>query len=135
MSNNNFKVIFTGKINDQARFIPNGVEWLLQLSRLKGESVEVTISKAKKKRSKNQNSYYHGVVIRLLSNSIGYTPEEMHEACRIKFLTIHRNNLPDTIKSTTSLSTVEMEEYLENIRRWASEFHNIYLPLPNEVEY
>ena len=38
------------------------------------------------------------------------------------------------IGSTTKLSTKEMEEYLSQIRVWASSDLNIYLPEPNEVQ-
>lgn len=34
--------------------------------------------------------------------------------------------------STTRLSTIEQEEYHEDIRRWGAEYLNIVIPLPNE---
>jgi len=36
------------------------------------------------------------------------------------------------VKSTTQLSTLEMENYLEEIRRFASIKLNLIVPLPNE---
>lgn len=83
-------------------------------------------------RSISQNNYYWGVVIKIVGDELGYLPEEIHDALRIKFLTIHTDKLP-TVKSTVKLSTKEFEEYLEKIRRWASEELSICLPLPNEV--
>jgi hypothetical protein len=36
-------------------------------------------------------------------------------------------------KSTTELSTIEWEEYMDQIRTFATEFLNITIPLPNET--
>lgn len=38
-------------------------------------------------------------------------------------------------RSTTELSTIEFEKYLEDIRRWASMKLSCYIPLPNEYDY
>jgi hypothetical protein len=35
--------------------------------------------------------------------------------------------------STKKLTTVEFEEYLERVRRWAASFLSLYVPLPNET--
>lgn len=101
-----------------------------------GTHVFVTIRKIKKNmpRSIVQNNYYHGVVIKLLSEFTGYEPEEMHKALKIKFLTYENvKGLPVTL-STTQLKTHEFEEFLERVRRWASMDLGVYIPLPNEVE-
>ena len=102
-----------------------------------GQEVEVTVDKKQKERSNNQNSYYWGVVLALICETIGeQDADKVHESMRRKFLPIHYDNLlPDGSKSTTKLTTVEMEEYLSKIRQWASEFLNCYIPLPNEVDY
>jgi hypothetical protein len=101
-----------------------------------GTHVFVTIRKIEKKqiRSIVQNNYYHGVVLKLLSEFTGYEREEMHEALKIKFLTYENvKGLPVTM-STTQLKTHEFEEYLERIRRWASMDLGVYIPMPKEVE-
>ena len=36
--------------------------------------------------------------------------------------------------STANLSTSEFEAYLEKVRRWASQFLSLYVPLPNEIQ-
>ena len=87
----------------------------------------------KKFRSNDQNSYYWGVVIDILSNELGYEPKEMHDALRVHFL-----SKPDEktglmkVASSTALDTKEMEVYLEGIRRWASIEMSIVIPNPNE---
>ena len=87
-------------------------------------------------RSNPQNRYYWGVVVDILSNELGYTPEETHEILRQMFLT-NRVMVKDAFfnipKSTTILTTVEMENYLTKIREWASISCGISIPEPNEV--
>lgn len=93
-----------------------------------------------KNRSNNQNRYMWGVVYETLSNHLGYTPEEIHEICKHKFLkgwlTLHEKSGAKEIeitKSTASLNTVEMENYLTKIREWASIELTCWIPDPNEV--
>ena len=97
----------------------------------------------KKQRSNNQNRYYWGVVIDLLSEHTGFNREEMHEVLKHKFL---RRTLwipkKDGIQeqsiitySTTDLTTKQFEDYLSEIRIWSSQDLGLFLPEPNEVDY
>ena len=95
--------------------------------------VELTLEKVKKQRSNNQNRYYWGVVVELLSKELGYTTEETHEALKYKFLMVEKGVLP-TVKSTTDLTTQEFEEFMSRVREWSSVFLNCYIPDPNEVK-
>ena len=98
-----------------------------------GQRVEVIIRKPKTSRSTLQNSYYFGVVVEILAKELGYDKDEIHEILKYKFLQSNAMGMP-YVKSTTKLSTGEFEDYLEKIRRWAAEFLNINIPLPNECE-
>ena len=93
------------------------------------------IKKKTKPRSIEQNNYYWGVIIKMIADEMGhYGREEMlriHDALRHMFL-CDDGLIP---KSTTDLSTVQAEEYYAKIRMWASEFLNLYIPLPNEITY
>lgn len=104
------------------------------LHSFEGKDVHVIVRQKKKIRSVNQNSFYWGCVIPLLCETTGYGDEELHEALKIKFLMDNTRKLP-TVKSTTSLSTVEFEQYLDNIRQWAAIDLNCVVPLPNEVDF
>lgn len=99
---------------------------------LEGAFVHVTVKRRKKNRSNPQNSFYWGVVIKLLCDTTGYSDDEMHDAMKLKFLMDKTRDLL-TLKSTALLSTVEFEEYVEKIRQWASEELSCVIPLPNEV--
>ena len=98
----------------------------------------VKIEKYSKKRSSPQNRYYHAVVLKYLSEVTGYSVEEMHEVCKLKFMPYERVNratgeVQTFGKSTTGLNTAEFEEYLDNIRIWAINDLDCLIPLPNEV--
>ena len=101
---------------------------------LEGKSVDVVIRLPKKDRSNEQNRYYWGVVIRLLSEHLGYTDDEMHDALKMMFLKDNSRDIP-TLRSTTELTTVEFEKYLEEVRMWAANMLGFYIPLPNEVDF
>lgn len=129
--------IFFGTIR-KCRFVPDNPErYIVYLSGIDGKRVTVKIDKERKRRSDNQNRYYWGVVLKIVSEFTGYTSDESHEAMKMLFLKKHsEKGYPDTVRSTTSLNTSEMEEYLENIRRFAAEkLNGAYIPLPGEVEF
>ena len=80
-----------------------------------------------------QNSLYWGVYIKIISEHLGYFPEELHEEFKIMF------NPKDSILnlgqkyggSTKTMKRKEFTDYLDNIRIWAATEHEITLP---EVE-
>ena len=39
------------------------------------------------------------------------------------------------LKSTTDLSTIEIEDYFSGIRNWSGDFLSCYIPLPNESQF
>jgi hypothetical protein len=106
--------------------------------------VSITIQKAKKVRSGQQNRYLHAAFTILSKQLINYTGDERYTAAMVKdivkckFLTVDMINessgevIGTRIKSTTELSTFEMNEFIENMIRWAAEQFNITIPYPNE---
>ena len=101
----------------------------------KGREVYITVAKVTKSRSGNQNRYYWGVVIDLLSKETGYEPEEMHGAMRMQFLKDHEETRFQVAKGTSGLTTAEFEDYTSQIRRWASQYLTLYIPTPDEISY
>ena len=95
--------------------------------------IVVTIQKWYKKHSDKQRKYYFGIPVTYLAAHTGFTPKEMHESLKWKFLaepTRHISRVP----SITGMSTVQMEEYMESIRIWAADSLNCYIPKPHECE-
>ena len=104
--------------------------------RFAGKRLFAYFEEEKNARSIRQNKYYWGVVISMISKETGYTPEEAHEAMKFKFLSVFdADKQLRRVRSTSSLDTAEMEEYLSNIRKWGDEYLKVYIPSPNEAVY
>ena len=120
----------------QGRFIPaDPLKFKLAFCAHEGKQVVVTVSRKTKSRSNNQNAYMFGVVLPLLSEVTGYTPDEAKSAIQWLFLRVRMDGLPDTVKGTSKLSTAEFEAFMTEVRQWASIELNCYIPLPSEVEF
>ena len=76
-----------------------------------------------KQRSNLQSRYFHGVILPILSDHTGYTEEEMKAVLKYKF----------HIKHTSELDTASFEEFMSEIRRWASAELECWIPEPNEA--
>ena len=105
-----------------------------EIRTLNDGNYELIIRKQKKHRSLQQNAYYWGVVLKILSIETGHTDEEVHQHMKWRFLRKKGGKL-ETVRSTTDLSTVEMENYLADIRMFSAQDLNIQIPEPNEVDY
>ena len=104
------------------------------ISTLKDGEYYLTVKRKTKSRSNSQNKYYWGVIIPMIADEVGYKFNiEAHEALKFMFLKQSKNGLT-SLRSTSDLTTVEFEEYAKKCREWASEFLNLLIPLPNEVE-
>src|SRR3990167_399857 len=103
-----------------------------------GQDIRITLSQPTKGRSLNQNAYMWGVVYEMIASETGHSTEEIHEYMKAMFLPRHfirlgkGNKEQQLTKSTTTLSTFEMEEYLEKVRAFAAMELSIRIPLPHE---
>lgn len=108
-----------------------------------GKTIILTIERQTKKRSNNQNAYYHGVLIPILKNCIKnswgeiWSSERCHDFCKMQFNFKEKINeetgeiirLP---KSTTENTTTAQEEYHAEIRNFIKEWFSVDCPLPNQ---
>lgn len=140
--------IFVGIVNDDpgvpARLRINNksesafIEYLKKFK--KNEQVKVVVTRLTKRtiRSVEQNNYYWGVVLKILSEHFGYIghgeKEELHDSLRTMFLVRTTKLGLKVVESTTKLDTELFERYLQAIRDWAISEHQCFIPLPNEVE-
>lgn len=75
------------------------------------------------------NRFYWKFVIGPTSEAYGYTPDEMHEAWKWKFLRLEDPDRPmPTVRSTTELTNKEMFEYIEHIRIQAAGDFSLQIP-------
>lgn len=108
-------------------------------------------SDKKPNRSLRQNGYLWGVVYDTIAEVTGYEPEEVHEMCKAKFTLRTEFKIPEELverlrsnpdaqidalleypMSTKLMDTRQMTDYIDKIRRWASEL-GIHIPQPNEI--
>ena len=120
---------FRSKIKDGKLILFNRKLFDNYLLNLEDKHVDLSVKLPSKDRSNNQNRYYWGIVVDIIGKELGYTADETHEALKMKFLLDRRGKIP-TVRSTTVLTTKEFEDYLEDVRMWASKFLNISIPNP-----
>lgn len=109
------------------------------LKTLKG-GYAIQVKKRRENRSLAFNRYYWSVVIPYIAMETGYTKEEMHDVLRRMFLSYEKKNeitqsVDIFLLSTAKLDNAEFNEYIEKVRVFALEQLNIYVPLPNEINF
>lgn len=122
------------KLHNRRRF----EEWCFSN---KGKELVVKFERKARKRSLQQNNYYHGVVVqevRLGLLNIGYdlTPDGAHEFLKQHFnkqFIVNKDGVGmELAGSTTEMTTTQMMEYVEKIAQWAAEYLGVTIPLPNQ---
>jgi hypothetical protein len=109
-----------------------------------GQRVWVEVSTYYRKRSVEQNAVLHWYLSEI-SEETGMGMEDVKSQMAKKYLTVPQvdkndqevadpetGELMTRVKSTTELSTVQFNDYTEQIREWANSYLNLQLPLPNE---
>lgn len=133
--------LFSHAIVKDGKVTPDNPEYFKGMfKQFNGKHITVTVGRYRKPRSNEENNYYFGVVVKMIADDIGEESENVHESLKSLFLTdiryikVRGKLVKITkVKSTTDLSTLEMEDYLERIRRWASELLGIVIPLPEQT--
>jgi hypothetical protein len=123
--------IFMGYIENGVLYLEKDWKYNELVKKLEGQQVELQLRKRRMVRTNQQNRYLHGVVIPILAEHLGYDHIEMKDALKWRFLQTHQDKLP-TVRSTAELSTAEMTEFIEQIRRLAAEL-GCDIPSPGEA--
>lgn len=123
-------------IKPDNKVLQNVIHDLSTLNTFKSWKVEIT--EHKHKRSNNQNALYWKWV-QILSDELGYTKDELHEAMKSKFLgkeqrkTIFGDEYL-ALKSTSRLKKDEFSEYMMKVEQLAL-MHDIKLPSPDHYGF
>lgn len=126
--------IFRGLVV-RGKFVPDFPEgYYGELFRHEGKVVYVTIEKPSKNVTVNQHKYYRGVVLKAVSEVTGYDRKESHIEMAKQFLSYEDEDGTKWVKSTADLTTVEMQEYIEEVCRFCSN-HGYHVPSADEVKY
>ena len=111
-----------------------------------GNDYLVDVKKQRNTRSNMQNNYYWSCIVQVLSNELGYFPDEMHDILKMKFTAEWETHsiIDDGVdyktegffamKSTARMDSKAFEIYADQIRMWAITELGIRLMLPNEYE-
>ncbi|MCW3109899.1 MAG: hypothetical protein JWQ09_4405 [Segetibacter sp.] len=97
----------------------------------------VEIKEARESRSLKQNNLYW-VYIGILGEHLGYNSKEMHHVTKKHLLGSYEkaNKVTSEIETFTpsskDLDTLEFTQYIENVRLWAMQDFDCYLPTPLE---
>lgn len=122
---------------------PETLQQYLDMRFKEHQDVYIVVKKRFKKRSQgaideasNQNGYYWGVVIPILSEYFGYLPWEMHEVLRPMFWSEPHEKHPEIKRpiSSTEVNNVAWENKMQDIRTWAQVDYDVLIPEPNEVD-
>lgn len=108
-------VIINGKLS-----ITNRDAFLNYIRGFEDSNVVLSVKVLQGTRTPPQNSYYYGVVVKVLGDNFGYTKDEMHKALKVHF----------GIDSTKTLSVDEFDDYIQRVMRWAQIEHGVYIPEP-----
>lgn len=99
--------------------------------------LEIVVERKHATRSVAQNRLYWGVYCAVLSEHTGYTPEEIHEYLKARFLPKAIGIGRETVvigNTTTRLNKVEFGEYLRAVQQWAAEELDVDIPDPPKVD-
>jgi hypothetical protein len=125
--------VFHGYVKDGKLNLNGRGRFDLFIGTLNGKKVQVTVKPYRARRSEQQNAYYWGAVLKVISDHTGYDCEDLHNHFKAHFLKRHVGNLT-SFRSTTELNKVEFGEYLDKIIRFASERLDVRVPTPDEVD-
>lgn len=135
-------VEFTGEVRNG--HLPSTVRQSISslLSRMEGKRVAVRVAPYRKRRSLNQNSFFHGPFLLACTEMFNDAGNDMDNeavktALKEKFGLRMIVKMPDgkehsIPKSTRDYTTMEIEDFMTKIRAWAAEY-GFVLPLPNEA--
>lgn len=133
-------IVASARVERGKLFIRNRRGFDQQVAQLRdGLELELALTRRRATRSLPQNAYYWGVVVELLAEHTGYTPDEIHDICKALFipkkLSVQDGNGEVVGQfviggSTRTLNKIEFGEYMESIRRWAAETLDVVIPDP-----
>lgn len=111
-----------------------------QIATMRDGEVLVHIERAYATRSQLQNAWYWSQVVGLVSQHTGYTPDEIHEIYKAKFLPkalAFADGNGEVVGefviggSTRKLDVKAFGEYCERIREWAASELDVVIPDPD----
>lgn len=126
--------------------ISNHAAWKKLLNEIDEGSYFVKFE-PRKKRTHNQNNFYWGCIVPIVKDGlrdVGFddvkTPDDAHTVLKSLFLRKRIANhktgeVIEMIGSTTELTTVEFNAFIEDIAKWSAEYLSCVIPEPGQQTY
>jgi hypothetical protein len=133
------EVVTTGTVNRGRLKVRITPAFQSELQSFRDGPVTVRIERKRATRRQQANAYYWVAVIATLAEYTGYSPDDMHDVLKAKFLpkTLAMANGNGEVMaefviggSTTKLDVVEFYEYVQRIKQWAQDDLNCIIPEP-----
>lgn len=141
----------TGYINERGGLeMDDRAAMLAAVRRFKpGTGVVVSVKPASKNaaaqiRSRKANAYYRGVILVLMSEHSGHSPDDLHDVMCEMFISSERKQLEFVSEITGEVLHVETDsrrssklgptafyDFVESVRVWARDFLNVETPDPD----
>ena len=133
------KVVFKDRENFDRHLIP-----------FEEKEMHLILKHIHKERSRQEEKYYHAVVVRMVAGAMDISDQEAHEQLKKLFLTVEERSplgfRYTRVMSTTELSDKAYREFWEKCVKWAAlptledglsqeSGLELYVPLPNEIDY
>lgn len=125
------EVVATAQVQGGKLFINHRRQFDRQIRALPERwTLEVSVRRLRANRSLQANRFYWGVVIAALSAHTGYTPDELHDLMKMKFIPkrLVLNDGNGEVHgefvlggSTRQMTTAEFSTYVEQVRQFAAE--------------
>ena len=142
------RLYYHGKVQDGKIILPRNRMQKELPQVFEGKPIRITVEQNKVKRSDQQNRYYWGVVLPFvrdgfidLGNNLQRNGESIiliHKLMKNKFLDNGiaiadvNGEVHATEPTTSTLNKEDFSAYVEQIKQWAHEYLNIYIPDANE---
>ena len=113
-------------------------ELLRVLKTRKQRLYRIQITEHHDRRTTQQNRYYWGVVLAIISQETGYTIEEAHEEMKQLFLqkeiVNRKTGIVSRVPDSSALQdTKQFAEYIDKIVMWALTELDCYIPSPEKT--
>ena len=136
---------------ENGKLLSNRKMLVAAIQNYEGQKVEITIEKARNKRTNPQNRWYWGVAVemvsmRLLELGSPMNKEDLHTLIKLAVgkiepsLIYHEIVIESTgeiitqLKSTSELTTTDFMAFKQHIQQWAVDTLDIQIPDPNEQQ-
>jgi hypothetical protein len=90
---------------------------------LEGQEIQIIVEKRKHSRTLLQNAYLWGVVYKLIADHTGFTPKEVHDYCKRKFLGMKPMQIGQAMLDVQRCThdvpkETSFEEYIDPTNQW-----------------